>query len=134
MKHLIILFALLISMGCAALSIKCPVNSLPPSPTHEELIKQEIHKDLLAKLEKSAWKQFESTIALLQLQGLTNVSLTAISFDVIDGMYKPLGIVEASLHSGTQKAGNLYFLFIYTANDWEMNYAIPIGLGEQEGE
>lgn len=131
MKHLIILFALLLTTGCAALSIKCPVNSLPPSPTHEELIKQEKHNTLNVRLEKAAQKHFGNTLEVLRQQGLSDLYLTLISTTVVDGSSQALGIVEAKLTQGSRKVGYMYFIFLDIENEWEMIDALPIHLPEE---
>jgi hypothetical protein len=133
MKYIIVLLASLMLASCAALSIKCPVGALPLSPTHEELIKQEKHNNLVASLEKKTQRHFETTLEMLKQQELTDVHLTLVSLTVIDGSSEPLGVVEATLTNCSRKVGYMYFVFLYFDNDWQITDAIPVHVEDKEG-
>lgn len=132
MKHLIILFALCLTTGCAALSIKCPVGSLPPSPTHEELIKQERHSAFLIELDKAAQKYIDNINTTLRAQGVDTASISKVSATVVDGTEEPLGVVEVALFNRTQKIGCIYFVFAWVVDEWEFRDSIPVMSTEEE--
>lgn len=132
MKYVLFLLAMALSVNCANMSRKCPVNSVPPSPTHEELIKQETHNAFVVDLDKAAQKYLDNVNATLRTQGIETAYVSKVSITVIDGSEEPLGVVEAVLINRTQKIGYIYFIFAWVVDDWEFRDSIPVTTAEEE--